>query len=177
MKIFFRKNPETFFGKFIVGYTGFMSIFRGYSKGFMPYSHCGFVFSDGKWWEANEANGVNGTRYFDAPADLQNYDFLDLPFMAEEEERVRAFCDNELYMGDGDKVRYDRVGVILSQLPIPLAFQSESKWFCSESVVAGLQTVLMLTGVTPSRLCPAEVFYYVKKEMDSWLKRRSYVSC
>jgi len=145
MRVAFRKKGSTIYAKLIRLWT------------FGKYSHSELVFSDGRSFSSDEADG--GTRWKDWAMSDEEWDFLNVPCTFEQEQEIRAFCAGE------EHCKYDMVGIGFSFLPIPIGVQSAEKWFCSEICVAGLQQIGYLVGYTPSRISPNALHKILSKEL------------
>jgi len=146
MKLAFRKKPRSIYAHIIRLWT------------FGKYSHSEIVFSDGKCFSSDEADG--GTRFKDMAMSADDWDLLAIPCSSQQEKRVRAFCEEE------DDLKYDKVGIGFSFLPIPIGWQSANRWFCSELCVAALQQIGFLTGYTPASISPNKLYKLLKKELE-----------
>lgn len=145
MRVIFRKRGTSFFAKVI----------RLTTRG--PYSHTELLFADNVSFSSDEADG--GTRFKPWVPDPEQWDIVDVPVSPADEVRIRAFCERE-------KGRpYDWRGISFSFLPIPIGWQSQTKWFCSEVVTAGLQVAEYLIGFTPSALSPNDLYRELMKEL------------
>jgi hypothetical protein len=145
VKVVFRKKSDSIYSKIIRLWT------------WGPFSHTELVFSDGRTFSSDERDG--GTRWTTRSLDRDEWDILEVPCSAEDEQRVAAFCHSE------ENCRYDMVGIGFSFLPVPIGWQSSTKWFCSEICVAALQQIGFLVGYTPSRISPNQLYKLLKKEL------------
>jgi len=153
MYLAFKKEATSFFGKLIKGYT------------FSKYCHAELVFSDNMWFSAREFK--DGTQFVKGPPTGERYsmyDFIELPISAEEEARVRKWCEGEVGCD------YDTRGVVFSFLPIPIGWQSAEKWFCSEVCCAALQTVGWFRGYSAAAVSPRKLHQLAVEEEP--VKRR-----
>jgi len=124
------------------------------------YSHSELVFPDGTTFSSDEAD--KGTRWKPKIENAADWDFIEIPCSAEEENRVRKFCDKEL------NCKYDKRGIIFSFLPIPIGLQSKDRWFCSEICTAALQQIGLLVGVTPASVAPSALHKMLTAEVPAW---------
>jgi hypothetical protein len=95
-----------------------------------PYSHVEFVFSDGMWFSASGRDG--GVRYKEI-IPKPHWFYLDLPLAGEDEAKLRTWCDGEV----GREYDWKEV----TRFVLPWLGSDDSRWFCSEIVMAGLQQV------------------------------------
>lgn len=146
MQVAFKKNITSFFGKLITVWT------RG------KYCHTELVFSDGSFFSSDESDG--GTRFLKGPKKGIEYDYLIVPVHSEIEALIKEFCERE------DGCKYDKKGIVFSFLLIPLGYQNEEAWFCSEICVAALQLAGYCTGYTPARVHPNKLYKILKKELN-----------
>lgn len=141
-----------------------------------PYSHCELEFSDNVWF-GNSTTGSQHTRFRipDETPDwvgpglsgtgpgsgpgygdfVKNWDVVNVPMTAEEEDKARAFCRLECGCA------YDFKGLVFSQL-LNLGYHSATKWFCSEVVVAALQKADVHLTLEPQRYAPGDLFKALK---------------
>lgn len=145
MYVAFQKDSRTFFGKVI----------RLWTRG--QYSHTELVFSDGKWFSSDETD--NGTRFIDGPKPDCSYDYIHVPVHEYDEARIREFCEAE------NGCAYDKKGIGFSFLPIPIGYQSETRWFCSEICTAALQLAKYCSGYTPARVHPNKLYKILNAEL------------
>jgi len=150
MKVAFRKKPSSIYAHII----------RLWTMG--KFSHSELVFSDGRTFSSDEADG--GTRWTDRAMPSSEWDFIDIPCTTKQENRARVFCEGE------DGCKYDMVGIGFSFLPVPIGWQSAEKWFCSEICVAALQQIGYLIGYTPSRISPNKLYKILKSELEAKCK-------
>jgi len=103
---------------------------------FGNYSHIEIVFSDDEWFSISAREGI--TRFKDIHPKEGSWDFIELDFVDEDQEKiVRQNAKN--YLG----FRYDYVGALFSATP--LCIQKDKKMFCSE--VVGI--ILSKSGIIP----------------------------
>ena len=145
MRVAFKKTTTSLFGKLIKLWT------------WGPYCHAELVFSDGKWFSSDEDDG--GTRWLDGPKPGIEYDYLTVPMTPRQEADVRAFCTNEC------GCRYDKVGLVLSFLPVPIGYQNDHAWFCSEVCIAGLQVARWLSGYSAILNSPNDLYKILSAEI------------
>jgi hypothetical protein len=145
LKIAFRKKGSSIYSRLI----------RVWTMG--KYSHAEILFPDGRSFSSDEADG--GTRWRDGVMGPDEWDFLEVPCNALQVTRVVDFCNAE------NGCEYDMVGIGFSFLPVPVGWQSSSRWFCSEICVAALQQVGYLVGYTPSRVSPNALYKILSKEL------------
>jgi len=134
------------------------------------YCHSELVFSNGEWFSSRDINGTAfsvGPPHGDKP---EWYDYINVPMTQAEEEWIMKWCERELYNTDGSKCKYDIIGVLLSFLPFPIAWQNSRKWFCSEVCCAALQVGGWLAGYTPAYMSPLRLAKFLKDE----IYRRNY---
>jgi len=96
-----------------------------------PYSHVEFVFSDGMWFSSSGRDG--GVRYKQIEPKELHWDYLDLPLSDKDEAKLREWCDGEV----GREYDWKEV----SRFVFGWLGSDDSRWFCSEIVLAGLQQV------------------------------------
>lgn len=120
------------------------------------YSHCEILFEDGRHFSADTKMPMN-TRFSTEPLTIKNWDFIVLPVGIDDENKIKAFCVDEV------GCRYDWTGIFLSQF-IHLGYQSKSKWFCSEVCAAALQQIGLLPGWKPNRISPGKLFKLLDKK-------------
>jgi hypothetical protein len=135
MFIGFQKNPHNWMEKVICWWTK------------SEFFHCSLIFSDGRQFTA--LAGV-GCAWSNSPSDVKSWEFIEVPLVPEQENKVRAFCSLEAGCG------YDWLGLIISQLAHFRRSHSD-KFFCSELVVAALQVVDKFPDLPPCSMCPADV--------------------
>jgi len=121
-----------------------------------PYSHVEFVFSDGVWFSSSSRDG--GVRYKQIKPG-SHWVYLDLPVSGEEEVKLRAWCDGEVGCA------YDWKEVF--RFGFPWLTKDDSRWFCSEIVIAGLQQLDFLTQYKQEDFSPNAFF---KLLIDSGFK-------
>ena len=119
------------------------------------YSHCELVFDGDLRFSADPEMPMH-TRFSLKEMEPGKWDFIELPLDPEQENEIHAYFLTEM------NCRYDWVGIFLSQF-IPLGYQSESKWFCSEVCVAGLQQAGLLTDIKPNRVSPGKLYKLLNK--------------
>lgn len=119
------------------------------------YCHCELVFGDDLRFSADPTMPMH-TRFSIEPMSASCWDFIEIPMDKEKEKIICEYFKTEL------DCRYDWVGIFLSQF-IPFGYHSESKWFCSEVCVAGLQKVGLLTDVKPNRVSPGKLYKLLQK--------------
>ena len=146
MKVAFKKNITSVFGRLITLWT----------KG--KYCHTELVFSDGRWFSSDESD--KGSRFLVGPKTGCEYDYLDVPITPEDEARILKFCESE------NGLPYDKKGIGFSFLPIPLGYQSENAWFCSEICTAALQIAQYCSGYTPARVHPNKLYKILSTELS-----------
>lgn len=151
MKVIFKKNGKSIFAKIIRVWT------------LSKYSHVELVFSDGMAFSSDEAD--NGTRYKKIDINDTDWDVLNIPCTPEQERYVRDFCDEE------NGLKYDKIGICFSFLPIPIGWQSANKWFCSEFCTAAVQRIGYLVGYTPARISPKKMFKFLSKELKQRMEK------
>jgi hypothetical protein len=169
MKLASKKKIDSLFGLAILVWP-----FSGW--GWPRYGHSELVFSDGIWFSSRSINGTEYSWGVPHGGKPEDYDYLEIPCTKEEEGRVREWCRREVFNDDGSKCTYDVLGVIFSFLPIPIAWQSPTKWFCSEVCCAALQTIGWLRGFTPSTISPLRLERELKSEIEerkyhNWIQR------
>lgn len=121
------------------------------------YSHVEYVFSDGVWFSASPRDG--GVRYkWIVPKDL-HWTFLDLPVSAEEEDKLRMWCDGEV------GCKYDWKEVL--RFVLPFLGSDKSRWFCSEIVMAGLHQLGLFKKYKKEEFSPNSLY---KLLIDSGFK-------
>jgi hypothetical protein len=135
MFIAFQRNPQTWIGKFICWWTQ------------SDYFHCSMIFSDGRQFAATSQSGCT---WSNSPSDPKNWEFIEVPLVPEQENKIRAFCSQEAGCG------YDWWGLVISQLAHFRRSHAE-KFFCSELVAAALQLVDKFPAVPACSMCPADV--------------------
>jgi hypothetical protein len=135
MFIGFQKNPSNWMEKAICWWTK------------SEFFHCSFIFSDGRQFAATSEVGCT---WSNSPGKPINWEFIELPFTAEQENKIRAFCSQENGAG------YDWWGLVVSQLA-HFRRSHNTRWFCSEIVCAGLQVVDKFPALPPCSMCPADV--------------------
>jgi len=145
LKVAFRKKSSSFYSKLIRIWT------------FGKYSHSEILFPDGRSFSSDEADG--GTRWRNQAMSTDEWDFLDVPCTIDHVQRVAEFCDDE------NGCEYDMTGISFSFLPVPIGWQSSTRWFCSEICVAALQQIGYMVGHTPSRVSPNALYKLLKKEL------------
>lgn len=130
------------------------------------YCHVEVIFSDNKWYSSREFNNAvsfsNGIPHGDT---LDMYNIFDLPFTKRQEKRLREWAEKEQYRSDGSKCGYDVRGVLFSFLPIPIGWQSAEDWFCSEIIVAMLQTEGWFSGYSAASISPRKCVELYFKEV------------
>ena len=124
-----------------------------------PYSHAELVFSDGMWFSSSP--NENGVRYKPSLPGSIDYQwvFLNLPVNAEDEAKLRAWCDGEVGCG------YDWREVF--RFAFPWFSCDDSRWFCSEICLAGLHELGLLTQYKQEDYSPNALY---KLLIDSGLK-------
>lgn len=145
IQVAFRKKASSFYSRFIRLWT------------WGDYSHSELVFPDGRAFSSDEADG--GTKWRTRPMPPSEWDFLKVPCTVEQVQELVSFCNRE------DGCKYDKIGIGFSFLPIPVGWQSEDKWFCSEICVAALQQIGFLCGYTPARISPNALYKILAKEL------------
>jgi hypothetical protein len=150
MQVAFRKNGKSLYARIIRIWP-----FGGAAG---RYSHSELVFSDGRTFSSDEADG--GTRWKNWKLSPDEWDLLPIPCSSAQEEEVAAFCANE------NGLKYDTRGICFSFLPVPIGWQSEERWFCSEICVAALQRIGILSGYTAASVSPNRLYKILKKELE-----------
>jgi hypothetical protein len=135
MFIGFQKNPRNWMESFICWWTR--------SDTF----HCSFIFSDGRQFAATTEHGCT---WSNSPSTPKDWEFIELPFTIEQENKIRAFCSQE------NGAAYDWSGLVVSQL-VHFRRSHNTKWFCSELVAFGLQLVDKFPALPACSMCPADV--------------------
>jgi uncharacterized protein YycO len=142
MKVAFLRGTS-FFDKLIKGWTG------------EKYSHCELVFSDG----VTIGNSLKSP--FRVESKKVNYnkgywDFIEIKIDLDQEIKMRTFCNAQIGK------EYDWKAIWFSQF-IPLKFQDDKRWFCSELCVAALQQIKYLPYELPSEINPGEFYRLILK--------------
>jgi len=119
------------------------------------YSHCELVFSNGEFFSSSGRDG--GVRFKKIKSDEKKWDFFEIKISAENEKKVREFCEAQI----GKK--YDWRAIIFSQL-FELNRENSKKWFCSEICAAALQRVGFLKNEKPHLLSPNELFVALRRD-------------
>lgn len=150
IKVAFRKDGTSIYSKIIKAWP------FGGAKG--PYSHCEVLFSNGWSWSSDETD--SGTR-FKKITYTSGWDFLEIPCSLDDERRLWKFCESE------NGLAYDKRGIIFSFLPIPIGWQHENKWFCSEAVTAVIQLLHYLSGYSPASIAPSRLYKLLSVELTT----------
>ena len=103
------------------------------------YSHVELVFGDNTSFSSSQWD--SGVRFKKINySHLNRWDFIELPFDADEEEVIKEKCKK--LVGKA----YDWIGIIFDQF-LPLNIHDQDKWWCSEVVANVL-------GILPERVSP-----------------------
>ena len=149
MKIIFYKGRKTLFSWLIYW---FQLYFLKLPKNMAIYTHVEAFFDDKVMYSASERDGGVRGRYM--PKFKDCWDFVDPKVSNTNIIRVRDFFEKR----DGQK--YDRAGIAFAQALNTNWFLNPSKWFCSEIVVASLQSIghEKVRGVAPHMVSPADLY-------------------
>lgn len=137
--VFYRPSPDDHWLNHLVSFAS------------PPYSHCDLRFDDGTVTSIYQ----NETVFHEQKSlSRKNYEWLSLTLTDDEMDEVRAFCDRSLLSSVG----FDRVGMFLSYLPVPL-WHSPNRTFCSKYIWQALQAsrrkefqTCSAGNMTPSRI-------------------------
>lgn len=107
------------------------------------YSHAAMIFDGGLVCEAHADFGV---RFREYTPDMNRWTLWPLDLAGEQYNAIERFL--ALHAGDG----YDLCGV--AAFKTSLIRQDPNKWFCSELVVAAMQTAGLLADAIASKVSP-----------------------
>lgn len=121
------------------------------------YSHCEFVFNkQGTSFSADAKTNI--CQFFNADHTPNKWDMVHIDGDA---EKIFDYCAREA----GSE--YDYIGIL--RFLIPSIGQSETKWFCSELCVAGLQTIGLLPTYTPHNIHPNKLYKILKGKAYAYI--------
>lgn len=113
------------------------------------YSHCEFLFPDGRMFSA-DAWSKSQVR-FTTDYNLDNWDIVRIDISTEQMAKLLKWCE---FKSDS---KYDWLGVI--RFVIPFIPQDPDKWFCSELCAAGLKYINILpSSLVVSKLSPVSLY-------------------
>jgi hypothetical protein len=118
-------------------------------------------FDDDLMYEAISGKGthVQPIESFDP----ETWDFYDVQLTAIEVVKMQAFLSSELGCG------YDWLGLFLAQ-GLGIHHASKTKWFCSELVVAAMQSVGLLPGAEPCHYSPNGLYDLLASDRMTWAR-------
>ena len=109
------------------------------------YTHVEIVFSDGS---AYSSAPFEGTRYKNILFD-DSWKVIDIHVSDEHEKIIRSFCTREIGFG------YDWWGTL--SFGVPWLHQKETKWFCTEVIIAAFQKANYLTCLDRCKTSPSSL--------------------
>jgi hypothetical protein len=113
------------------------------------FCHCQVILNDGSSWGCSPWY-PKSVQFMNFTYD-SNWTFIEIPTTPEQDRILINFCQQEQGCG------YDWAGIVFSQI-LPFGWQSKSRYFCSEAVLALLQQIGIGLELQPYRYDPVDTF-------------------
>ena len=130
--------------------------FTNIFSGFGGYSHSELVFSDGYAFTSTTKGpaGLAGAQFFTRQEGYPSWEWslTAVPATPEQEDAVRAWAAATVKESVTTGSGYDWAGIL--RFVFPWMKEHPNDWFCSEIVVAALQSIGLFAGLKPWKVSP-----------------------